>query len=893
MTIEPSAAAPEHGETTLLHTRTTAPRPNIRTIARPDLLSLLDKGTTHAVTLVCGGPGSGKTQLVTAWVDSVRGRAVRVAWVALGPDCNDPQRLWSLVTTALSRATDGLPADLRAPAGADEDYVARLLSTFQPDHTSVVLVLEDLHEVQDRESLRGIDLLLRMLPDMVRVVLISRSDPALSLHGLRVSGELTEIRQAELAFDRDEAIDLFAQHRVELDEGEVAVLLERTEGWAVGLRLAALSLEGRDGAERAAAVAAFAGDNRAVAGYLVAEVLDRVPDELRRFLLLTSVVERVDGALAEHLTGTTGGAAALEQLERDGVPLVPLDEHQQWYRYHRLVQDVCRHRLSVEDPELVPRLHVAAAEWLADTGEYEEALRHALAARDWTLVGRLAVTHAGPIALGHAGRSVRALLERLPDDVAGGDPWVATARVLALHDEGRSTRLAEQLELADAVRTELQGSDAMLVAAVLALVRASAARALYDVDLAAEESRRAGELVATVAVQVDPVRAVPALPAYAAHADTLLGKSLVWLGDLEGAEDHLRRAVAASPADRPDPVDTRILACAYLSLVLAMGGQIREAGELAEEALGLGRASGWSDDVQSTSAWLGLALVRLQRSEREGCAAALDEAARMLERRPDQLLDVGRWLATVRFLAEDGRDTRARDMLVDVRRLLAELPPNGFLSAWYLLVSAELELAAGRPSQARSLLEAEPSVLAAPAARIVRGQALVDEGLPEEALAEVEPLVDYLEGGLRSVQALVICAQANDDARRDAKALQCLIDGLAQGTPEGYLRPFYRNRIRLLPLLRRCRLSGAPHLDVVNAILGLDDSYGHRPIESLTDRELAVLQLLPSMMSNEEIATELFVSVNTVKVHLKSLYRKLGVSSRREAVMAGAGLIER
>jgi len=894
MAIEPPIAAPEQGETTLLHTRTTAPRPNVRTLARPDLMARLDEGTSHAVTLVCGGPGSGKTQLVTAWVDAVRGRPVQVAWVALGADCNDPQRLWSLVTTALSRAADGLPAELRAPSDADEEYVARLLSTLGQDAGPVVLVLEDLHEVQSRASLRSIDLLLSMLPERVRVLLISRSDPALSLHRLRVSGELTEIRQAALAFDRDEAVDLLAQHRVELDGAEVDLLLERTEGWAVGLRLAALSLEGRAGAELHAAVAAFAGDNRAVADYLVAEVLDRVPDELRRFLLLTSVVERVDGALAEHLTGATGGAAALERLERAGVPLVPLDEHQQWYRYHRLVQDVCRHRLSVEDPELVPRLHVLAAQWLAGTGEHEEALRHALAARDWTLVGRLAVTHAGPLVFGHAGRSVRALLATIPDDVASSDPWAATARALALHDEERPRRLSEQLELADAMADDhLTGPDALLVGVVLALVRASAARAQYDVDLAARESRRAGDLAALLAVEVDPVRAVPALPAYAIHADTTLGKSLVWQGDLEAAGRHLRRVVAASPTDRADPVDDGILARAYLSLVLAMGGSIREAGELAEEALGLGRAAGWSDDVQSTSAWLTLALVRLQRSEREACAAALQEASRMLERRPDVLLDVCRWLVTARFLAEDGRVSRARDILSDVRRLQAELPPNGFLTAWSRLVAAEVELAAGQPAEARSLLEAHPDVLTAPAARIVRGQALVDEGRPDDALAEVDPLVDYLEGGLRSVQALVICAQAHDEARRDAKALQCLIDAVAQAVPSDHLRPFYRNRTRLLPLLRRYRLSGAPHVDVVAAMVDVEDTYHQPPVETLTDRELAVLQLLPSMMSNEEIATELFVSVNTVKVHLKSLYRKLGVSSRREAVMAGAGLIER
>lgn len=893
MTAESSSsAAAEPGERTLLRTRTTVPRANVRTLPRPALLALLDQGATHAVTLVSGAPGSGKTQLVTAWVDSIRSRPLRVAWVALGPDCNDPQRFWSLVTTALGRAGVGPAPDLRAPADVDEVYLARLLASVDRHPGPLVLVLEDLHEVQTRAPLRGLDLLLTMLPPDVRVVLLSRSDPTLSLHRLRIQGELTEIRQAALAFDHDETVELLAQHGVVLQPAEVDVLLERTEGWAVGLRLAALSLEGRGESERGSAVAAFAGDNRAVADYLVAEVLDRVPDELRRFLLLTSVVERVDGGLAEHLTGTVGGAAALERLERAGVPMVPLDDHRQWYRYHRLVQDLCRHRLAVEDPDLVPRLHVAAAEWLAETGEHEEALRHALEARDRSLAGRLAVTHAGPLAFGHAGRSLRALLAQIPDG-ASPDPWVATARALALHDEGRPDQLAEQVEVAQTLAGDLAGSDALLVDLVLALVRASAARTASDVATAAAESRRAAELGMVLLTRAEPVHTSPALASYVAHADTLLGKSLVWQGDLVAAEEHLRRAIAAAPVGRPDPVDTGILARAYLSLVLAMRGALNNARELADEALALGHAAGWSDDVQSTSAWLTLVVVHLQRSDREACAHALDEAARVLQRRPDRVLDICRWLATARFLAEDGRSHRARDILDDVRRLRAAMPPNAFLAGWYQLVSAEVDLAAGRPEEARRIVEADPSLLGTPPARLLRGQALVDEGQPDDALAEVEALVDHLGGGLLSVQALVVSAQAHDLARRDAMALQCLNDALAQAVPEGYLRPFYRNRLRLLPLLKRYRVSGGPHHDVVDSMLALDGHHGHRLIESLTDRELAVLQLLPSMMSNDEIAAELFVSVNTVKVHLKSLYRKLGVSSRREAVATGAGLIER
>ena len=246
--------------------------------------------------------------------------------------------------------------------------------------------------------------------------MITRSDPPLSLHRLRVGGGLSEIRHADLAFTRDEAVALLSQHRLTLDEPEIERLMERTEGWAVGLRLAALTLQRcTDNAERARAVADFAGDSRAVADYLVAEVLDRLPEDLRRFLLQTSVVERVDAGLAEHLTGTSGGAEALERLETAGVPLLPLDDHRGWYRYHRLVQELCRQRLRAEDPALVTHLHTQAAYWFAEQGEHDESLRQALAARDWSAFGRIAVARGGahvvrarqPLAAWAAGRAAR------------------------------------------------------------------------------------------------------------------------------------------------------------------------------------------------------------------------------------------------------------------------------------------------------------------------------------------------------------------------------------------------------------------------------------------------------------------------------------------------------
>ncbi len=871
----------------LLRARTSPPRPSTHILSRPRLLEQMDAGSRGAVTLVCGGPGTGKSHLVIDWVRRRRGPGVRVAWAALGADCNDPQRLWTLFLASLERAGVDSPSlvGMRAPAEVNEAFLDRLLLALEELDAPVVVVLEDLHEVSAPRAVRTIDTLVRLLPDCVHLVMITRSDPPLSLHRLRVGGGLSEIRHADLAFERDEAVALLSQHGLTLADPEVERLMERTEGWAVGLRLAALTLQRcTDDAERSRAVADFAGDNRAVADYLVAEVLDRLPEDLRRFLLQTSVVERVDAGLAEHLTGTSGGADALERLETAGVPLLPLDDHRGWYRYHRLVQELCRQRLHAEDPALVTHLHSRAAYWFAENGEYDESLRQALAARDWSAFGRIAVARGGAHVFGHPSSSLRGLLADLPDDVLPDDPWLATVRALELHDAGAPERLTQRIVRAEELWSEHEGDDAVLHAMVLALLRAGAARSRYDVVLAASECERALGL----AESVDPgaVAHWPALPSYLAFADLLLGKSLVWQGRLEEAEACLVR-VASSPGSRPDPVDGGLLASAYLSLVLAMRGALSQATVHAEHALTLGDARGWSEEIQSTSAWLSLALVHLQRGDPVAARRALEEATMVLERRPDALLEVCRILVTARLLGENVDPAAARAALVEARRVLDTLPEVPFLTDWCLLVEADHELTAGRPTAALGLLDPGTCLGVSPAAQVLRGRALLQEGRAEVALAEVEILTVGVRSGVVGIEALVVTALAQESLRQDGAALLALARALQAAETEGWVRPFLRDRERLTPLLERYRTVVMTPSPLVDRLLASTTSRpGHHV--SLTDRELAVLQLLPSMMSNDQIARELFVSVNTVKVHLKSLYRKLGVASRREAVIAGA-----
>ena len=751
----------------------------------------------------------------------------------------------------------------------------------------VVLVLEDAHEVHSRAALEGLDHLLLAMPPPLRLVFVTRADPALGLHRLRVAEQLTEIREADLAFTHAEAAEVFAQHRLDLTEVEVDQLLARTEGWAAGLRLAALSLQGRDDpVDRATAIAHFAGDNRAVADYLVAEVLARQPARLRQFLLSTSVVERIDAELADALTEANGGAQSLDTLERSGAFVVALDGTRGWYRYHRLLVEMCRHRLAVEEPGRVAVLHSRAAHWFANHHEPVEAVRHARDGHDWDLLGQTVVRQAGVLAFGHQGRALRALLRDLPEDATGQDAWLTCASALAWYDEANPPELERQIARAELLLPDADPHERPTLGVVLALLRSAAADAEYDVVAASAHSARALEL----ADGISPVE-VPALPQYVSFAHLLHGKSLLLRGRLAAAESHLRQAIERPPPGPPDSGDTVAAARAYLSLAMATRGSLLEASEQAETALDVADRAGWADGVESVSARLALVVVQSYRGDRLGCEVTLRQAARALDRTPDLLLDVTRRLAEARVLL-DGGQQEAAAVLTVVRKLLADLPDAGFLTGWLAELDAEVDLAAGRYDQVLDALGPSDDEAAAHAAYgcVLRARALQGLGRHQEAIGAVAALVTGSTAGVHAVDAWLVTAEAHEAFRRDGAALSALGHALDRAAPERILRPFLLSASRLGPLLERYRAAGGRHAATVAHILGVEPASAVSLPDPLTDRELSVLQLLPTMMSNAEIATELFVSVNTVKAHLKSLYRKLGATTRREAVRRGRRL---
>jgi LuxR family transcriptional regulator, maltose regulon positive regulatory protein len=880
----------------LLATKFSVPREPRAAVVRQRLLDLLDAGVQGPLTLVAAPAGAGKSALLSSWI--VHGRAPGpVAWLSLDTDDADRRRFWRAALRALAQATgdDAVAALAVSPREPTMELVLpALVDALARREQPVVLVLDDFHEVIDAVH-EDLERLARFPPPALRLVILTRADPPIGLGRLRLDGGMTEIRAADLAFSLDEAGALFDAVGIVLAPEDLATLWRRTEGWAAALRLAAVSLQQHP--EPHDFIDHFAGTDATVSDYLVSEVLARQPPEVRDFLLRTSVVDTLSAELADAITETTQGHAMLARLEHGGVLTTPLDEHGMWHRYHQLFAELLRAELRAQLPNEAPLLHRRAAIWLAAHGDDAAALRHAAAGSAWDLAADLTTTRWFQMMIDGEIGTLRPIIETMPRGSVEASPELALAFGAALLSRGDHAGAQRYMRRADE-------GEALVPPDRRAQFAASrAAMGLY-------EGRLRGDPVAALKAARELLDRDAVLESGNLNSGVRsyvlgqLGIVELWTGDLESATAHLERAYRGALDGEKDW--TALAAVAHLAVARAFRGEVGRALRDADDAVRLAERRGWARSEPAGAAYCVQAAVAIQRGLHDEAAGLVARASEALHNTRDRPLCALHALNRAYLLRDGGDPGAALSVLQVARDEVGEWPLLAPLDGQLFAQEALLRAAVGERDAGRALLERSEHETATsiPVANAMARLRLL-EGDPEAARDALAPHLTAGDDGPANAmpvsmraEAWLLDALALDALAEHEDAARSLERSLDLAEPAGLRRLIIEHGNLVRPLLHRHARQGTAHPAIISEALETIEHGGSersRPIaillaEPLSEREQAILRYLPTMMSNQEIAAELFVSVNTVKTHLKAIYRKLDAAGRREAVRRGREL---
>jgi len=854
------------------------PRPVAGLVERPRLFELLDRGAAGPVTLVCAPAGSGKTTLLSSWLRGEHAPGT-VAWVGIERDETDATHFWVMVCDALRRsgaiAPDDPLATLAPAPGGHEEFLQHLTEGLGRLSQTVLLILDDVHQLRSDEALAGLERLLARAPERLRTFVVSRRDPKLGLHRLRLAGELVEIRAADLDFTTEEAAALLAAAGIAVTAADVERLQRRTEGWAAGLRLAAMSLARHD--EPGRFVAEFSGSERTVADYLLGEVLASQPAEVRNLLLRTCILERVTGPLADALTGRGDGARLLHELEEANALVVAVDVGRSWFRYHHLLADLLRLELRREAPGEVAGLHRRAAQWYAANGHAIEAIRHAQLGEDWELAVELLGRHWVHLLLDGEEATLGTLLAGIPADLGDGElVAIRAADQLAQLRWNEADTLLSAAEEAIAGLPEPRRHRAETTLATVDLLRA---RRLGDLEGVVE---RAGAMLEG---DDDPAGAE-----LRALALMNLGIAEGWARRLPEAEAHLEQGLALGRAAGRPYVEMGCLG--GLGFVAHMTMRLDRAEELLRRAAAVAERVGWRAHPIVGTTYMTLAAVLLDRGRIAEAEGWLQRAEPILDRSPEPAADVGLrhtqgMLAFIRGRFEEAHAAFAAGAEV-AEQLRAPHFVEVLAEQWVLRTT----LALGDTQPARAALPRADGMAmwCSLAARLA-----LAEGDAEGACAAVAPVLDgsaLIPHVNPEIEAFLLDGVARTRLGDAEGAERSVERALALAEPHGSVWIFLTVP-GVRELLERHPLHRTRHAGQLKALLdhvaGVEPA-GHEPPEPLSERELAVLRFLPTNLSAGEIGSELLLSVHTVKTHMRKLYAKLDVHTRAEAVQRGRAL---
>jgi LuxR family maltose regulon positive regulatory protein len=902
----------------VLATKLHVPRTRPGLVIRPRLSSLLEGAPAGGLVLVCAPAGFGKTALLADWARR-GGRAV--AWLSLDAGDSDPARFWRHVVAALDRARPGIAervAPLLGPPARSsfEGLVTVLINELveHPDDDETLLILDDYHVIGSPQVHQSLEFLLEHLPAGVHLVLATRADPPLALARLRARRELTELRAAQLRFTADEAATLLAGViGADLPVSSVAALTARTEGWAAGLQLVGLSLRGQPDA--VGFVAALSGSHRYVLDYLAEEVLAGRPDQVRRFLLETSVLDRLSGDLCDAVTGRSDSQGLLQQVEAAGLFLTPLDEVRGWWRYHQLFADLLRSRLQQEQPGKVATLHRNAAIWCAEHGLVDDAVRHAVSAGDSIGSARLIEQHFDGIFLHGESTTVQRWLTELPAGLARSRPRLALAQAWMALVGGDVEAAGATLEAAEHAFAET-GDEPFQpsvgrAASVLANVAAAIALGRSYLDVLH------GDAEAAVA---SASRGLAALDAgeWVLHAVGQWMLALAeWLrGRLAEAEHGLAASVAGWRAACEHPLAA--WACHDLGRVQRAQGRLDATLATYRQALDIAAPPDRPAIPAAGIGYVGMAEIAHQRDELDAAYQHVTEGIRLC-RQLNWTQPLAAGLVTLAWVRQAGGDAGgAREAMGEAERLVPSpsmpnlLNPVPVQRARLLLAQGD-SAAAARWTQERGLGSDDELTYQKEREHLVLARVLLAQGRSAGARALLDRLHDAAATQDRSdslieidaLRALALAAAGEELAARDT-----LADALTRACPRGYVRVFVEEGPPMAALLERLIAAqrGEPAAEGVppGCLTRLQRAFARALappstprrgtattpglVEPLTSRELDVLRLLADGRTNQGIARELVVTLDTVKKHVSHVLAKLGAANRTQAVTRGREL---
>lgn len=893
--------------TSIIATKLFIPPSRPETVARRRLTELLDINRHRKLTLISAPAGFGKTTLVSEWV---AGSHQPVAWLSLDEGESDPARFVTYLIAALQTISGEIGAlvlpVLQSPQSLPIDAIlTNLINDISTIPNDFILVLDDYHLVDNPLVDKALSFLLEHMPPQMHLAITTREDPNLPLARLRVRDQLTELRVADLRFTPSEAAEFLNQVMgLTLAADEVAALDSRTEGWIAGLQLAALSMKGNQ--DVTGFIQAFTGDHRYIVDYLVEEVLKNRPEALRRFLLQTSILDRLNGPLCDAVTGLPGGKAQLEALQRGNFFLIPLDDRRHWYRYHHLFADVLRAHLTTEQPDLVPILHERASAWYAQNGLAPEAIHHALAAPDFEQAALLIERAVPASRQNRQDATLLSWLQALPDEVLRHRPILNAHYVGVLLQSGQLDGVEARLRDAERWMVEDAGmppifadeEDFQHLPSLLAMYHAGIALIRGDITGTMTHARRVIELAPE---DDDFVRGA---------ASSLIGLAAWTSGDLEtayrmyaGGMAHLHKAGYMSDV---------IGGTVSLADIRLTQGRLREAQSNYERGLQLATQPGRPALRGAADTHVGLSDIYRERNELDIATQHLLNSQELgelngLPKNPY------RWrVASARIREAQGDIEGALDLLNEAEALYeGDFSPNVRPVA---AIRARLWVVAGRLDEALGwareqglaagddlsyLREFEHITLA----RLLLAQTRFQGS--DSALREAMGLLDQLrqaaeEGGRMgsAIEILVLQSLARQLQGDLPAALLPMQRALTLAEPEGYARIFLDEGAGMAQLVGEAAAHG-----IVPAYAGkllaafeathrakADDTSQSAPpaslalIDPLSQRELEILRLFKTELTGPEIAQELVIALSTVRTHTKSIYSKLSVNSRRAAV---------